>query len=469
VNVPELVEHVRERLVALGVVTDRAAPVSAPDGLPVAAPVIVACSGGLDSMVLLHLLRFAGLISGAQALVVAHLDHGMRGGSGADARWLGGVCEAWNVRLFSERLEHAPTSEAEARSARYAFFESVRRTTAATWILTAHHADDQAETVLFRVLRGSGIEGLKGIPAIRRPGIARPLLGLWREDLEAYAAAAGLRWRHDVTNDHLGYARNVLRHEIVPVVEARVAHGARRALVRLADVAAQDEAAWTEAFPAILAPLDVCEVDGETSFSVAAMRALGRGLRSRVLRQLAESVGRTLDHASTRRASAFVDDARSGTSIELGGGVALRRDLDRLAMGPVSVATTDQPLEIGSLAPGAGCAVLGGRSIPVSWSIGPTPATHHSADRGSHVERFSAAALDLPLTVRSREAGDRIALPGGTRKLKKILLEARIPSSTRDAVPVVVDRTGRVLWVVGVARTHLVGTKGETLSLRISE
>jgi tRNA(Ile)-lysidine synthase len=466
VNVPDLVEHVQERLVALGVVTD-----------PVA-PVIVACSGGLDSMVLLHALRFAEPNGSVRALAVAHLDHGMRAGSDADARWLGGVCEAWNVRLFSERLGHPPTSEAEARSARYAFFESVRREAAAAWILTAHHADDQAETVLFRVLRGTGIEGLQGIPAIRAPGIARPLLGLWREDLEAYAAATGLRWRHDATNDHLGYARNVLRHEVVPAVEARVACGARRALVRLADVAGQDEAAWTEALPAILAQLDVLDENEETSMSVTAMRSLGRGLRSRVLRHLAQRFGCTIDYASTRRGSAFMDDARSGTSIEFGGGVVLRRDLDRLVIAPVSATTVDEPLVIRGLETGSGRAVLGGRSIPVSWAVGPETMIHRGAnlvepmENTEHietVEHFSAAALDFPLTVRSREAGDRIVLPGGTRKLKKVLLEARIPSSARHTVPVVVDCTGRVLWVVGVARTHLVGTEGETMSIRISE
>jgi len=455
--VPALAQHLRDSLTEIGAV----------DGADI--PLIVACSGGLDSMVLLHLLRFAteGWFGPGQVgLTVAHLDHAMREASRSDAEWLGGVCRAWDISMHSVRLNAAPASEAEARTARYAFLESVRSVVGAGWVLTAHHADDQAETVLFRVLRGSGLDGLRGIPGARSPGIARPLLGVWREDLERYARSVRLRWREDATNDHLGFARNVLRHEIIPVAEDRVAVGARRALVRLADVAAQNEMAWAEVLPAILETLEVEEGLESTSVSVPALAALGKSLRARVLRDLVRRFGRTLDHTASTRAVRFIETGRSGALLELGGGIELRRELDRFAIGVASFVPSDEPLTILNPGSGAGQALLGGRSVTVSWSTEEGPEEGPSAN-DSAVARFSRDALRFPLTVRARKPGDRIACHGGTRKVKKALLEARIPSAARDSVPLLLDGRGQVLWVVGVARTNLVGAEGETMTLRV--
>ena len=176
--------------------------------------VVVALSGGLDSCVLLHLLRFAA--PAHLDVVVAHYDHGIRRGSAADALWVRGLCEAWSVPLRTERSGEAAGSEDAAREARYDFLERIRREVSASSVLVGHHADDQAETVLFRVLRGTGISGLAAIPRSRDPAIFRPLLGFWREELEVYARRVHLAWRHDPSNDELDYARNALRHRLLP-------------------------------------------------------------------------------------------------------------------------------------------------------------------------------------------------------------------------------------------------------------
>src|SRR5690606_8586295 len=137
--------------------------------------VVVALSGGLDSVVLLHLLRFGT----ARTVCAAHFDHAMRSDSGADALWVSGLCRAWGVPLAAARAEDPPRSEAAARELRYAFLHAAAERFAADALATAHHADDQAETVLFRLARGTGLAGLAGIPA-RRGIIARPLLAFTR-------------------------------------------------------------------------------------------------------------------------------------------------------------------------------------------------------------------------------------------------------------------------------------------------
>src|SRR5215213_7551113 len=211
------------------------------ENVPPGAHLLAAVSGGADSVVLLHLLRFE---LGA-AVTAAHFDHTMRPGSAADAAWVKGLCAAWGVPLVGVRAERPPRSEAEAREARYAFLEEARERAGAEWIATAHHADDQAETVLFRVLRGTGVAGLAGIPEIdQAAGIVRPLLPFWRAELRRYARAHRLRWREDATNLVADPARNRIRLELLPRIEKTVAPGARRALVRLAALAREEEGAW---------------------------------------------------------------------------------------------------------------------------------------------------------------------------------------------------------------------------------
>jgi tRNA(Ile)-lysidine synthase len=426
---------------------------------------IVALSGGLDSCVLLHLLRF-GSCPGP-SLVAAHYDHAMRDDSAADALWVRGLCRAWGVPCTIERAAAAPRSEAAARRARYAFLERVRAGEGADRVLTAHHADDQAETVLFRVLRGTGVEGLAGIPARREGSILRPLLACWRDELEAYARRVGLTWRDDATNDELGYARNVIRHRILPEAEASVAPGARRALVRLARLAAAEEEAWDGLLESLLGSVEVTgdggtEDGGEIVVSRDALLALHLAVRARILRSLVARLGRTLDERGTTLAVQFSSSGRSGGRVSLGGGVELRRRLDRLVLLRPTAAEPDRTLTIPDVGPGRGTVRLAGRPIEISWA-------RRGGEQEVAVETLELSADRLPVVVRAPEPGDRIRLPGGTKKLKKLFLESRIPADRRAQVPVVVDAEGTIVWVPGVARAVETGGQrsGPTVTIGI--
>jgi tRNA(Ile)-lysidine synthase len=435
----------------------RAALADAPP--PAAGPWIVAVSGGLDSVVLLNLLRFAA--TDRAHLVVAHFDHRMRSDSREDAEWVSGLAHGWGLEVRVGTAATPPRSEEEAREARYRFLEETRASVGAALVVTAHHADDQAETVLFRILRGTGRAGLVGIPARRGPYF-RPLLGFWRAELEAYARRVRLAWREDPTNVSLHHARNALRHSVLPDIERLVAPGARRALVRLAALARDDEAAWQSILPAILAPLDVVEDGTSVSVDRAALGALHPAVRARILRRLARSLGVTLDEAATTLAAEFAGSTSRGFSLDVGGGLTLRRDLDRVWMGVAEQVPErpDRPLVIRDAGPGSGEAWLAGRAVPVSWG---------GADVANDLDvaTFDPSALRFPLCVRAREDGDRIHLPGGTKKVKKVLLEARIPRMERSAVPLVVDALGDVLWIPGVARAARAGSGGDALTIGV--
>ena len=439
------------------------------------APVIVAFSGGLDSCVLLHGLRW-GFDPGerfAPPVIAAHYDHAMRDGSWADAQWAGGVCRAWGVPFVTERSTSELASEAEARTARYAFLDRVRIDYGHhAVVLTAHHADDQAETVLFRMLRGTGPDGLRGIHE-RRPGLARPLLQVWREELEAYAADVGLRWRDDPTNEHLGLARNALRHEVLPLLERNVASGARRALARLARLAESDAHAWSEVLPIVARTLDLRGEgagEGESGRHLTADRtsflSLARPLRSRMIRYVVAGLGGAPDEATIARVNDFLESSTSGRAIQIGGGATVGLDLDRIVWSAprdrqLSPSGT-QDVVIERDSEGRAEAVLGDRSVHVAWS------TEAGEDRGAGDEAsFDPDELSMPLELRARAPGDRIRLGGGSRKVKKVLLDRRIPAASRGEVPVLVDAEGEVLWIPGVARSTLAPPRPGAPSLRI--
>ncbi|HUF76788.1 MAG TPA: tRNA lysidine(34) synthetase TilS [Longimicrobiales bacterium] len=412
---------------------------------------LVALSGGLDSVVLLHLLRFGGATEGVD-VVAAHFDHTMRSSSGDDALWVRGLCRAWGVPLHVGRAPAAPGSEEEARRARYAFLERVRVEVGARLVLTAHHADDQAETVLFRAVRGTGQAGLAGIPARREPGICRPLLRSWRDELEEYAKGVRLTCREDPTNAMVGYARNAIRHRILPEIERLVAPGARAALVRLADLAREDEAGWASVLPALMEPLRLSVDAHGFSLDRTGLVALHPAVQARILRHLAADVGARFDERATRLALELAGRAASGRTIALGGAWTLRSDLDRLVLARVRDVAPDIPLLIPDAGPGAGDARIAGERVAVVWG---SEASELAGRAVRCSESFDPGALRFPLTVRAREPGDRIRLAGGAKKVKKLFLERRLPTTRRERAPLLVDAEGDVLWIPEVARADL--------------
>jgi tRNA(Ile)-lysidine synthase len=425
-------EHVRERrLFAEG--GRRDAPVA-----------VVACSGGLDSCVLVHLLRFTSGLPPLR-LVLAHLDHRMRPGAERDGPWLAGVARAWDLPLRLAAVVAPPAGEADARRARYAFLREVQRSERARWLLTAHHADDQAETVLFRVLRGTGLSGLGGIPEEGRAGLLRPLLPFRREELEAYARRWKVPAREDPTNLEDRYARNVLRREILPRAEAAVAPGARRSLVRLARLARQEEEAWESLLPELVSGVLVGGGPARYDLDRAAFLRHPPAIRTRILRALARQLSATLEEAGTRAALEFSSSGASGRHRTLAGGLVLAREFDLLVFSRPAPAGARESLEVAGPGEGRGTFILDGRVWRAEW-------THADRTATPWTQAFAPGRLAFPLRFRGWAPGDRIRMSYGSKKLKKLFAEARIPASERAQRPLLVDRDGAVLWVPGLAR-----------------
>ena len=289
-------------------------------------PLIVALSGGIDSTVLLHLLRFS--LSGELALSAAHFDHRMRPESTGDAEWVRGLCRAWAVPLSVRRSPESPKNEERARALRYAFLEEVRARTPEAVILTAHHADDQAETVLFRILRGTGLRGLAGIPRLREPGIIRPLLPFWREEIEDYARAVGLHFREDPTNAAQDQPRAFLRTVALPQLERVVAPGARRSLVRLARIATEADAVLRGVAEEVLARSVRVQDERSVTLDRQVLTGVETPVLGMVLRAVAARLGGRWNEEATLRALATLERPR--TRSHVGGGLEVATTPDEV-------------------------------------------------------------------------------------------------------------------------------------------
>ncbi|MDR0787594.1 MAG: tRNA lysidine(34) synthetase TilS [Gemmatimonadota bacterium] len=423
------------------------------------AHLLVAFSGGLDSTVLLYLLRFR--TQGLPLMVsAAHLDHGMRPSSAGDAAWVRGLCAAWGVPLETTAILPGLSGETRAREVRYDFLREARERAGADYLVTAHHADDQAETVLFRILRGTGITGLAGIPAVTSAGLLRPLLGFWREELEEFATRNRLSWRTDPTNLEAGPARNQLRLGVLPLIEREFAPAARRNLVALAELARESEDGW-DAIVRDLYPTVVTS-DGE-SLLVARDRiqACHPAISSRLIREALRHFGVVPDRAGTRLVISFITGIPSGRVLELADGVRVRSEFDRVRIERAASLPPDSPLQIPrpeSSTAFQGTVRLGGAVYRVevrsSGAEGAPPGDVR------WIAELPVDGCAFPLLLRARAPGDRIRLASGTRMVKKLLIDRRVPGGERARLPVLVDAAGTILWIAGIGPASGVDAAG---------
>jgi tRNA(Ile)-lysidine synthase len=412
--------------------------------------VMAGVSGGMDSVALLHLLCALRTEFGF-VLQAAHFNHGIREESAEEERFVTELCSCWDVPVFvgsadvpALAVKRRCSIEVAAREARHAFFRETMAQYGADRLALAHHADDQAETVLLRLLRGSGAMGL-GAMAPANGHIIRPLLCIGRQDIAAYCRDNTLTWREDKSNRDTAIPRNWIRMELLPRVRERLNPEASQAICRAAALLRQDEAFFRPLAEEALR--DAVPCGGGWAVSVASFTGLHPAVRSRALRLLCGRAGRSRDVglANIADIEALLAQGMSGRRVDLGGGAVALREAQRLIVLPEMPCAMRFSLPV---------AVPGETPTPLGMlRMTPLDAPPEELLRHSPLVQYADAdALPGGIVARTRLPGDTIHPLGapGRRKLQDFLTDRKIGRWQRDSL-LLLAHGSDVLWVAGYA------------------
>jgi tRNA(Ile)-lysidine synthase len=437
----------------------------------------VAVSGGADSTALLRTLVVLrdqlGIVLG-----VLHVEHGLRGKASEDdaefvcalAEQLNLPCEVVRVDTPQRMSAYKESAETAARALRYQVFGDVLAAGKADKVATAHTLDDQAETVLMKLLRGAWTGGLSGIhPELRMDGVSgraaqnrdasnklcvRPFLAVQRIHIEAYLRAIGQPWRHDGSNDSLEYTRNRIRHELLPRLRDFNPQ-IDSILARVAENARAEEQYWQaeldRLLPLLLLPgkptrgggrsVSISNSSADVAIEIARIRELDPALQRRVLRAAAEGAGATLDFDATERLLSLATPTPHAPAkrsrLELAGGVSAERSARELRFGRSSAMEIPENCTYELPVPGAVDAPAFHARFTASW---PGEAATPNA------------TMPIPdAQARTWKPGDRVELrhSRGPKKVKEILNRMRVSAEDRAEWPVVTWREG-IIWMRGV-------------------
>ena len=395
--------------------------------------ILCAVSGGRDSVCLLHYLTTIAPRRGF-TVAAAHLNHRMRPEAQRDEDFVRGLCREWNVPFYTEAVPVYKTAarwglgvEETGRRLRYDFLLRTADAIGAAYIATAHHAQDQAETVLLNLLRGTGPECLGGIPPVRGR-IIRPLLQTGRAEIEDYLRANGLPHVEDSTNQDTHYARNRLRRELWPQLET-VNPAVTRAIGRTAEIV-RGENAYLDTLAAERLPAE------GTAVETAALLAAPEPLRPRMVRLLLDRLPTGKKDVSAVHMDAVLALAEGGGTLDLPGGArAVCRD--------------------------------GWLRLTVKEPAPPEMVLAQGLNRWGDYDITLCGGEEHRVTVRSWKGSDRMAAERGSRSLKRLFADAGIPAELRDSLPVVcVDGTPHAVYGI---KERTAPHSGETIQIIINK
>jgi tRNA(Ile)-lysidine synthetase-like protein len=448
--------------------------------------VIVAVSGGADSLGLLHILA-ALRDSLAIQLHIAHFDHQLRGAeSTADARFVEETARGWAIPVTNQSHDVATYAKEQrqnlhqaARALRYRFLAQLAASIGAQAVAVAHTANDQAETVLMHLLRGAGPAGLRGMrPSTpwadwadeaahahhaEAPRLIRPLLEIQRADIETYCAEQHLIARHDHTNEDRRYTRNRIRHELLPQLIEYNPHIVP-ALSRTAAICADDFAFLQASLAAIWPTLTESTAEG-TTFRGAAWRATYPALQREALRKahalLAPDELLTWEHVEQART---LVTQGVGKRLELPGNVTLTVGYDGdFTVGAIN---EDGPqLDAVSVE----LPRSGSISLAAGWRLAVEPGVVAAQPANRWEVYINPDSVQQPLVVRRRRPGDRIRPTGapGSKRIQDLFVDAKVPRRLRDRWPIIATEYA-IVWAPGLrAAAGFVAPPGTQRAIRI--
>ncbi len=409
--------------------------------------VLAAVSGGIDSVVLLDLLALLSVEWELQ-VVILHVNHRLRGReSNADEKFVGSLAKRYNLRLFTARVETKKEAvrkkvsiQEAARDLRYAFFLTKKAELRADVVATAHNANDNAETLLLNFFRGTGIDGIAGIP-IRRNGasIVRPLLFATRQEIVAYARERKLKFREDSSNLTDKYSRNFLRRKVIPLLEKRVNPSLVKSLSNSAAIF-KDCAEFLREHVQKAWPLVVSESDGEILFLKDELRKQHPYIRQMIVHDA--FLGKGIEPSVDRVALVLsLLGAEKGSRVDCGNGWRAENESSNILLSRRGAAADFSYVlkKEGMIANGLfSLSVKKRRNVP------------NKLGTRSSTEYVDAGKVKFPLYIRSWKEGD-FFIPLGMKHRKKVsdfFVDMKISRAEKGRIPIV-ESEGNIVWVGG--------------------
>lgn len=422
---------------------------------------LIAVSGGMDSMALLHLLhKFRGQLE-IEVLAV-HVDHMLRGEQSAgDRQFVERFCKERQIKIFSEAIpipailsEEAGNLQAVCRRERYQYFQNVMDYEGIYKLVTAHHADDQLESVLMALTKGAIIKGIQGIRAIRPffndRFVIRPFLAVTKQEIRQYLVEQGVCYREDASNQKDDYLRNRMRHHIIPLLKEEHANVAEHAVHFTKHL--QEDAAYLMEQAEELFPKVVYK-ESENSFhiEIPALQKVPVALQKRIililLNYLYKNSNTTQSYALWTSILKLCEISDGSSEIHLPEGFKAVRVYDQLKI--LKQEAIHETITGRELLLGQWCDING----HIRLYIGPcTDSCNQGCEENIRVYYFNSMELISPYFIRSRQNSDRIALKGmsETKRLSRLFIDEKIPLHMRDRIPILVSKNNEVLAALGV-------------------
>lgn len=411
--------------------------------------IIVGASGGPDSTCLLHVLHSLKSQFDFE-LIAAHFEHGLRPGEDEkETEFISSFAQRLGVPFEYKRAEQdiregSGSLEEKARLVRYNFLEEVRKRHKAHKIALGHNMNDQAETVIMRLLRGSGISGLKGIPAVRDGLIIRPIIALNRDDVIYYLQKNRLRYMSDSSNTDKRFLRNRLRYELIPILQ-QYQPNIIRFLSKTSEIINMEDD-FMESQARKWAEKNVLFKSGLSAIPIHMFKELHVALKNRVLRYLLKKkLGHlkriTYDHINDIVTMLYGE--RPNMEVHLPYGIIVKKRYNWLLIDEKR-GFEDFYYNI----PGCGTYYLDAIS---SWIILEQVELFQESSSEENTIFLNADLIEFPLTIRNVRPGDKIALKGikGHKKVKDIFIDMKIPQDVRKSIPILVNKGSPIyLWCV---------------------
>ncbi|MBW2622600.1 MAG: tRNA lysidine(34) synthetase TilS [Deltaproteobacteria bacterium] len=430
---------------------------------------VVAFSGGADSTALLHLCHIVGQELGLR-IIAAHLDHGLRefeaqrDREAAEARAGELKLPFYWEQVNCRELAHGQSLSLEeaAREARYAFLERVRVKANARYIATGHTADDNAEAVLFNIMRGTGPAGLAGIPPVREGRIIRPLLGFWKEELVSYLKIKNLTWVEDSSNTDLAYSRNRIRHSLLPQIEKHFNPAVKSALNRMIEIIREEESVWRVFLGRLKPEVDWAAGQNGVTMRICKLNDLHVAERRRLIREGFLVSGNQSPPLDSRRVDDILNLLTGGRDrgVDLPGRTRAWTGGGFLYIGPPP---EKREVSFEYTLPVPGFVRLEEIGSGIEAEIDNDPRDINPRNLGPLKAVLDLDRIETPLTVRNFRPGDRFQPLGlkGTKKLHDFFIDSKIPAAGRKKIPLVLDRKG-IIWAAGLRISERARFSAET-------